>query len=187
MKFEYKLRGSGWTNFNIEINTKSFSFDPGYLTDALGGILNAIKKIHPLFDPDGDFKEHGSYYMWDAEPDILRWNLKYLDNENILINLIYCDDEEVETVVLNEECPYDVFLKEVLREVEMILVEHGIVGYKEIWHAHEFPLSTFLELKFYLENKQRFPLATNKVGNKRGKNSDLKFEIDYINKLTLFN
>ena len=68
----------------------------------------------------------------------------------------------------------------------MILVEHGIVGYKEMWHAHEFPLSTFFELKFYLENKQRFPLATNKVGNKKRKNSDLKFEIDYINKLTFF-
>ncbi|MEH7309033.1 hypothetical protein [Neobacillus drentensis] len=69
MQFEYKLQGAGWANFNIEINSKSFSFSPGYLTDALGGILNAIKEIHPLFDTEYDYKEYGSYYTWDAEPD----------------------------------------------------------------------------------------------------------------------
>lgn len=184
MKFEYKLQGAGWANFNIEINSQSFSFSPGYLTDALGGILNAIKEIHPLFDTEGDYKERGSYYTWDAEPDILEWNLKYIGNEKILINLTHFDGEvEDGVVVLNEECPYDVFLKEVLREVELILVEYGIVGYKEMWVDNEFPLSTFLELKFYLENKKRFPIAKNIVGYKETRKSDLKFELDFINKI----
>ncbi|WHY69485.1 hypothetical protein [Neobacillus sp. SuZ13] len=184
MKFEYKLRGTGWASFNIEINSQSYSFSPGYLTDALGGILNAIKEIHPLFDTEGDYKEYGSNYTWDAEPAILKWNLKYIDNEKILINLTYFeDDEEDGVVVLNEECLYDVFLKEVLREVELILVEYGIVGYKEMWVENEFPLSTFLELKFYLENKKRFPIATNIVAYKETRKSDLKFELDFINKM----
>ncbi|MEH7072599.1 hypothetical protein [Neobacillus drentensis] len=185
MKFEYKLQGAGWANFNIEINSQSYSFSPGYLTDALGGILNAIKKIHPLFDTEGDYKEGGSYYFWDAEPDRLDWNLKYIDNENLHINLTYFEDDDDENgvIVLNQECPYDVFLKEVLREVELILVQYGIVGYKEMWYENEFPLSTFLELKYYLENKKRFPIVTNVVGYDETKSSDLKFEIDFINKI----
>ncbi|WP_088044285.1 hypothetical protein [Bacillus sp. EAC] len=184
MKFEYKLISTGWAIFNIEINSQSFSFSPGYLTDALGGVLNAIKDIHPLFDTRGDYKEDGSNYSWDAEPDILKWNFKYLDNENLLIVLThFVDDEGDWEVVLNEVCPYDVFLKEFLREVELILVEYGIVGYKEMWHENEFPLSTFLELKFYLENKKRFPIATNVEGYEKTKKSDLKFEMDFINKL----
>ena len=181
MKFEYKLMGSGWANFNIQINSQNFSFSPGYLTDAVGGLLNAIKKIHPVFDIEGDYKEDGSYYFWDAEPSTLDWNLKYLENGNIHIILKYFEnDEENGVEVLNQECPYDVFLKEVLKEVELILLEFGIVGYKEMWYEHEFPLSTFLELKYYLANKSRFPMVTKKVGNKETKNSDLKFEIDFI-------
>ncbi|PGZ90923.1 hypothetical protein [Bacillus sp. AFS029533] len=188
MKFEYKLLGAGWANFNIQINSQSFSFSPGYLTDALGGLLNAIKIIHPVFDTEGDYKEGGSYYFWDAEPDRLDWNFKYIDNENIHVNLTYFEDDEGDgVVVLNQECPYDVFLKEVLREVELILLEFGIVGYKEMWCENEFPLSTFLELKHYLVNKKRFPIVTNILANKEEKKSDLKFEIDFINKINLCN
>lgn len=184
MKFEYKLRGAGWANFNIKKNSQSFSFSPGFQTDALGGILNALKVIHPIFDPEGIFKENGSYYTWDAEPEILDWNLKYIDNGNLLINLTYIDgDEEDGEVVLNEVCNYDLFLNEVLREAELILAEYGIVGYKEMWYENEFPLSTFLELKYYLEKKNRFPIVTNRVGRKKTNKSDLKFELDFINKI----
>lgn len=184
MRFEYKLQGAGWADFYIEINSQRFSFSPGYLTDALGGILNAIKEIHPLFDTEGDYKEYGSHYTWNAEPNVLEWNLKYIDNEKILINLTHFEDDEEEgIVVLNEECLYDVFLNEVLREVELILVEYGIVGYKEMWYENEFPLSSFLELKFYLENKDRFPITTNIVGIKETRKSELKFELDFINKI----
>jgi hypothetical protein len=49
-----------------------------------------------------------------------------------------------------------------------------------MWSEHEFPLSTFLELKYYLEHKKEFPIAHKIVGYSETSKSDFEMELDYL-------
>jgi hypothetical protein len=184
LRFEYKLTGAGWARGYIEIDSKKCSLTAGYLTDALGDLLEALLDLNPLYT-DATYLKHGRYFEWNAEPDGVQWHLRKLNEEKMLIKITYYEDIDLyegERVELNAECLYDEFLTEVLREAGLILKEYGIVGYKENWIEHEFPLSTFLQLKHYLDTKTQYPINTNNVDDYKLYTSDLYKDLDYLKK-----
>jgi hypothetical protein len=83
-------------------------------------------------------------------------------------------------IIIQFECSYEEFLSEVMSEATRILNEYGIVGYKEMWYEHEFPLSSFLILKYYIKNHSKFPLENKKAGHKEVYNSDLEMELSFL-------
>ncbi|WP_051529986.1 hypothetical protein [Anoxybacteroides tepidamans] len=184
MKFEYQLTGAGWARGYIEIDDQKRSLTAGYLTDALGDLLEALLNLNPLYT-QAVYLKHGRYFMWEAEPDGVQWHLRRVDKEKISIKITYYEDTSLytgEREELDAECSYDEFLKEVMREAESIFKEYGIVGYKENWIEHEFPLSTFLQLKYYLDTKTKYPINRNDLEDNKLYKSDLSKDMDYLKK-----
>ena len=148
--FKYRLTGSGWAVCELEFESKKYSFGAGYLTDAFGNFLQALLNINPLYTEEC-YIESGSSFFWDDEPAGTEWNFQYLGNDRMLLSATTYDDIshlENPKVELETELSYEKFLIEVINESELLLKEFGIVGYKEMWVEHDFPLSTYLKLKY---------------------------------------
>jgi hypothetical protein len=182
MKFEYKLTGAGWAECRIELNSQKCNFTAGYLTNALGDLLQALLNINPFYTEEV-YADYGSNFFWDAEPNGTELHLRYLGDDKMFIKATSFEDvgdAENPIVELKTDCSYDKFLCEVINEVEQILNEYGIVGYKKMWIEHDFPLSTFLQLKYYLEHKLEFPITKNTACSSDIIKSDIKMELNYL-------
>lgn len=73
MKIDYRLTGTGWAECDITLKDKQYTFEAGYLTDALGEILEALLNINPLYTEEC-YIEDGTGAKWDAEPVETDWN-----------------------------------------------------------------------------------------------------------------
>ncbi|MEH6943784.1 hypothetical protein V7014_18465 [Bacillus sp. JJ722] len=178
------MDGAGWANCHIEIDSKQCSFSPSYLTNALGDLLQALLEINPLYTEEA-YIVNGTHFFWDEEPEQIEWNFRYLFDGKMSLRVTshkeVSDTEILEKVELSTNCSYDEFLGEVLNEVERILKEYGIIGYKNMWIEHDFPLSTFLQLKYYLENRTEFPITKRTFGHSEEIKSDIEMELNYLN------
>ncbi|MEH6892348.1 hypothetical protein V7024_22320, partial [Bacillus sp. JJ864] len=63
-------------------------------------------------------------------------------------------------------------VKMIIKEAEQILLKYGIVGYHNSWIEHEFPLSSYLQLKHFLISKEKLSEDCEK--------RDLKQELQYL-------
>ncbi|WP_342041938.1 hypothetical protein [Bacillus sp. OTU2372] len=184
MEFQYRLTGAGWAQCELEINSKKYSFSAGYLTDSLGDFLKTLLNINPLYTEEV-YIENGAQFFWDEEPRGAEWHFRYLGDDKMLLEITEYEDVSSSLepkIILQTECSYDEFLSKVMSEADRILNEYGIVGYKEMWYEHEFPLSSFLKLKYYIKNNSKFPLENRKAGYKEIYKSNLKMELSILNK-----
>lgn len=53
--------------------------------------------------------------------------------------------DEQGAVVVDTVCTLSDLLTEIIKEIDSLLTKHGIVGYRETWDAHDFPLSSYLK------------------------------------------
>ncbi|MEH7501586.1 hypothetical protein V7152_05995 [Neobacillus drentensis] len=182
MKFQYRLTGAGWAQCELEINLKKYSFGAGYLTDALGDFLKTLLNINPLYTEEV-YIENGAQFFWDEEPRGTEWHFRYLGDDKMSLEITEYEDISSSfepKIMLQTECSYTEFLIQVMSEAARILNEYGIVGYKEMWYEHEFPLSSFLKLKYYIKNNSKFPLENRKAGHTEIYKSDLETELNNL-------
>ena len=92
-------------------------------------------------------------------------------------------EDEQGAVAVDTICTLSDLLTEIIKEMDSLLTNHGIVGYRETWAAHDFPLSSYLKLKHFLNDKRQFEmeymLGEQKVYGGYYK-SDLNFELSLI-------
>jgi hypothetical protein len=182
MKFEYKLTGAGWAECNLNLNGKDLSFYPGYLTDALGDLLQSLLDINPFYTEEL-YLENGSEFDWDEEPIRSEWHFHYLGDDHMSLKLTIINDNygsEDHVTEIYEEFSYSHFLNVVIIAAEEVLKEYGIVGYKNMWLEHEFPLSIFLKLKYFLDYQAEFPTTKETFDETDWVKSNLPFELSYL-------
>ncbi|SFQ57436.1 hypothetical protein [Priestia endophytica] len=56
--------------------------------------------------------------------------------------------------LIDINCLFIDFIKEVVREADQLLMTNGILGYRNLWSMHEFLLSSYLQLKDFLKSKE---------------------------------
>jgi hypothetical protein len=155
MKFNYDLSGHGWANGFIEMNSKRFEFSPSYVTDAFGDLLRSLVSLLT-------HEEELETLIWDEEPRGVEWTFVRKNNDTLSIKItIY---EEVEDAydrskqkgeaLIDIDCLFIDFIKEVVREADQLLITNGILGYRNLLGMHEFPLSSYLQLKDFLKSKE---------------------------------
>ncbi len=180
MIIDYRLTGAGWAECVFTLHDKKYTFSPGYLTDALGEILEALLNVNPVYTQEC-YLEDGASARWDAEPQETEWNFKYLGEDQMEIALYHYEDERWNPEIdLKFQYSYDEFLKAWVDISEQLLLEYGIVGYKEMWVQYEFPLSNFLKLKYYLEHHTEFPVDTKTIDEITMIKSKIEMETTYI-------
>jgi hypothetical protein len=188
MKFQYNLKGIGWAEGFIEINSQRCEFNPSYLTNALGDLLDSLVKLL-TYEPNPNKKKFNTvFFDWNEEPNGLEWVLTRLEDEKVSLLIKSYDDidskeDEQGAVAVDTICTLSDLLTEIIKEMDSLLTNHGIVGYHETWAAHDFPLSSYLKLKHFLNVKKPFEmeyiLGEQKVYGGYYK-SDLNFELSLI-------
>ena len=188
MKFQYILKGNGWAEGFIEINSQRCEFNPSYLTNALGDLLDSLAKLLTFQLNSNKKKFNTVFFDWNEEPNGLEWVLTRLEDEKVsLLIKSYADidskKDEQGAVVVNTICTLSDLLTEIIKEMDSLLTKHGIVGYRETWAAHNFPLSSYLKLKRFLNVNRQFEMEYI-LGEQKGYGgyykSDLNFELSLI-------
>ncbi|MFD2614530.1 hypothetical protein [Paenibacillus gansuensis] len=176
MKFGYKFHGRWTVDFCIEINSQRLSSNVTYVTDSLRDLLTALLRINPNCVPTEEVLSSDGC-QWCTEPFMITWSITKRSNGMVHVVVKYedLDDEDF----IDTECPYDSLLEAIIMEVDTLIKENGIVGYKENWD-YEFPLTTFLKLKNYLLNKNTYPLKEDEYSGI--KVSDLNMEMELLSK-----
>lgn len=156
MIFSYTLDGYGWATAKIEINNEKCELGPSYLTDALGDILNNLVYLIPPCSED--YKKDNFNFFWDEEGSIVNWNITSINKDTIHVLIKrFCgtpDDYKCEDdpTLIDTTCSLNEFIHELIKSCDLILKDHGFVGYKTMWNTAEFPISSYLTLKSYLIN-----------------------------------
>jgi hypothetical protein len=162
LRFKYILNGSGWAEGFIEVNSQKCEFNPSYLTDALGDLLEGLVEV--TFNTNHKQRHFNTvFFDWDEEPNGLEWMLAPLEDGKVSIKIksfddISSKDNEQGIYVLNSVCNLKDLTEEIIKEVDSLIKNHGVVGYKESWVNHEFPLGSFLKLKHYLKENKKIEL-----------------------------
>ncbi|TXC86050.1 hypothetical protein FS935_18550 [Metabacillus litoralis] len=150
MKFKYDFIDQWVVDGFIEINSQKLSFNVTYVSDCLGDLLSALLYLNSTcISKDYGLTNHTSC-AWDSEPFITRWNFTL--KKNRMLHIIVSFENRIK---IDTEYHYDSFLEVILKEVNSLIKKYGIVGYKANWE-HEFPLSTYLQLKSYLLTKKPY-------------------------------
>ncbi len=160
MKINYELSGVGWMTCGFEADGISVEFTASYLTDALADFLKAIGDLRDLFG-EGAIPTKGTGCTWEGETEQLHWNFRLKDDDLLSIQVDYQEDEGLENSkkwLVITEVPYDEFVELVINALDKLIKQHGLTGYVEMWHEHQFPLSSFLKLKHYVLHECPYPI-----------------------------
>nr|MBA5588808.1 hypothetical protein [Anaerobacillus isosaccharinicus] len=181
MNFKYRLSGLGWANGFIEANSQRHSFTISYLNDGLGDFLYALMELNLKCVPNDEVKSQTSC-IWYAEPAGTKFEFNRTD-EWLNIKVISYEDIELninEKVEMDTSVLYDELLFIVIKDVDLLLKTHGIVGYRETWYEHDFPLSTFLKLKGYLLLKSKYSITSFEEMGWELQKSELKEDLNLL-------
>ena len=183
MKFEYKLTEIGWAKVLLEINEKRFYSEPSYISEPLIDLLEGVLSIIPGCVPDDELKTVATF-KWELEPAIDKWTLILEDNNILKIEVETYSDHTCTEKISNfkESCNLLEFIGEVINSLEQLLQNHGLVGYKNFWDGYDFPISSFLKLKYYLYNQEKYPTEelVMDIYESEYEKSDIKEELKFI-------
>lgn len=192
--FKYNLEGAGWANAYLKIGDKQITFDRiSYLcypiTDLLSGLYSLIDEWD-IIDEHGEKVEisnDSSVFEWEDEPGGYEWKLaRSGKNEmRIVIKSIYGDAPafpKYGEIVLDKIVDFNIFTTVVIREIDRIVKDFGILGFRANWLNNndgngQFPLSSFLRLKYYLLYDKVLCLQT----EGKTENWSLKEELELLN------
>lgn len=191
--FKYKLDGAGWSNAYLKIGDAGVVFNRiSYLGYPVTDLLSAL---HSIIEEDDMVTEKGEsvkirddafVFTWDDEPGGYEWQIdrKSKNKMHVVIKSIYEDVSSLPKygeIVLNKVVDFRVFTTVIVREIDRIVKEFGLLGFRANWINDnggfmQFPLSSFLRLKYYLlYNKVLWIQLEGKT-----ENWSLKEEIDLL-------
>ncbi|MBI5074452.1 MAG: hypothetical protein HZB62_04700 [Nitrospirae bacterium] len=163
MKYEIALTGSGWLDIYLEENGREFFITAAYATDVLGDITsNLLSMIRMYITPPNSHPNPlrpPDYYLPSTdfpilnEPGSYKWSYAIRENDNLIITIQEYKDYEPGKYIdeVNEAFVATLSLWEFVRmhtiQLEQILKQYGITGFRKNWIEHEFPLSFYLLLK----------------------------------------
>lgn len=166
IKFKYELEGAGWSKAYLKIGDAEVVFTSiSYLclpvTDLLTGLLSMIEEWDVISrkGKDVEITNAASVFTWEDEPGGYTWKLERHGRKNLRIHVTNLYDDESRKandnkIVLDKIVDFKTFLTVILKQIDLLVKEYGLLGFRGNWVTSEmyqqFPLSQFLELKHYL-------------------------------------
>jgi len=164
MEYKIDLTGSGWLEIYLSNNSGEFFVNASYLTDVIGDItsnLLDIVRMHiapPNLHPNP--LRPKEYYLPEAhfpildEPGCYKWTYFIPEHDKLIITVQHYKEYDAPGGYIDEiDAPFTAtlsvweFAQMHIIQLETILRQYGITGYKKKWLEHEFPLSSYLLLK----------------------------------------
>ncbi|ATP40381.1 hypothetical protein CSE16_10160 [Solibacillus sp. R5-41] len=169
MKFYYDDISSGNATCTFEINDKKMEFYPSFHSDALGDFVTYLASIHPLCKlgwKEGAFHKRNGGIEWHTGPVLLCWEFKrdFEDLEIIITEKqsFIVDrkiNDKLPRKILKTKCNFEEFVLCVVKELDRVIKQRGILGYRQEWQNYTFPIDGFLALKYACLYKKTFEIA----------------------------
>ncbi|WP_445491569.1 hypothetical protein [Niallia sp. 03133] len=182
MEFKYYLNGIGWATCVVEINTQKLEFTVSYLTNCLDDFLKSLMYLNCYCVPKNETRKKAEC-EWEGEPDGILLSFELQENHILFIEAAYYEDlynKDNPQTLIKTEYPYDKFLRTILMELDALIKRHGIIGYREQWNDFDFPMNTFLELKHYIINLQKYPVKEVAGECDEERRSNLKYDVELL-------
>ncbi|MBZ9626395.1 hypothetical protein G9F71_026695 [Clostridium sp. FP2] len=178
--------GLGWAEMEIEVDDRKYFSVPSCLSDPLKDLLEGLLSIIPSCVPEDELKSMIAF-KWYLEPAADKWTLELTDDLKLKIVIEEFEDEFEDEFADKGKIGFDVtcnlldFLNEVIKSLEQLLKKHGFVGYKNTWYLQDFPISSFLKLKYYLNYQTTYPtLKELNDGAIKLEKSDLEQDVNLL-------
>ncbi|WP_102275532.1 hypothetical protein [Cytobacillus massiliigabonensis] len=174
MKFSYDDIKSGNATCVLEINNQKFEFYPTFHSDALGDFVTYLAAIHPLCKlswKEGAFHKINGGIEWHTGPMLLCWELKR-DFDELEITITETLNPNIERkkninlpiTIFKAKVNFNEFVLCVVKELDRIIKQRGILGYRQEWQNYTFPLDGFLALKYACLYNKPFEITKKKSG-----------------------
>jgi hypothetical protein len=144
--FEYAIRFGSATSL-LTIDSASARLTATCLEDALGDLLAALGRLAS--------GARSARLAWQEEPGEHRW---LLERRNTQVSVVvrrfedsyYPGPDDDGGIVLAAQCALRDLVAAVCGAARELLETHGMVGYRRLWHNHDFPLTTLEALERWL-------------------------------------
>ncbi|EPD53789.1 hypothetical protein HMPREF1210_00612 [Paenisporosarcina sp. HGH0030] len=153
-----------------------------YLTNCLDDFLKSLMYLNSFCVPKDEVMKK-TKCEWEGEPEGIVWSFELKENQILFIEVVHYEElgsKDNSQTLIKTEYPYDEFLRIVLIELDALIKRHGIIGYREQWYDFDFPLSTFLKLKHYTINKQKYPVKKVSGELDEETRSNLKYDSELL-------
>jgi len=162
VNFKYCLESIGWVDLHLQIGNSEIYIYPSYLSEPL---IDLVKSLESLLAECVAADEVKSVVQFDmnSEPAVHDWRIERKSESIIEIEITSYEDEikaHPGKLEFKEQCSLYEFIEVVVHAMELLLKNHGIIGYRKQWYAQDFPIGSYLQLKYYLLNKSDFPTKT---------------------------
>ena len=156
--FKFRVKGItyGWCSIEMVINDKLISFVAGYIQiNPLESFIDACREFLVV--------DHAEDYdlsiFWAGEPGAMKIDLR-VDKKGMLhCDIVEYDDDSDDANIegeWHEVIPFDIFVKEIVKEGFRVLNAFGLYGYKCSWMCNtEFPVSTLLRITEEIKPKDK--------------------------------
>lgn len=152
----YALEGAGWAIARIRDGSSSADITASYLHDSLRELAELARAFQRgadqgrvvFMDEPGE-----TQLLFRRTGDALSYEARWFDGWNSWG--MY--PSESFQVILSGTTTVCRFLGEVRGQMEALLQEHGLKGYKKRWGEHEFPMDLLAELRAGVEPEQATP------------------------------
>jgi hypothetical protein len=195
MKFKYYLENNaGWAGFSVEDNDIHLEYSISYfMGDSLEELLccliafsgynchlNIVNNLIEKYLNEYDYS-----FKWTINQEgSTIWFLFEKTEKNGIVNLKIIENYEEQKCVFNKDIIIDDFIKDILFSCNEMLQKYGIIGYyKNFWI--EFPISYYLMLKDYTNEKIKFGEIKEIIGEKEYElfTTNIEEEINYLKKI----
>ena len=159
--FTYNLvetgRGKGLFKINDQIMEFETTQASNPLRDLLQAMVTIIQSPSHLWD-----EKNNAVVEWYCDKCLLLIDISSPDGKTIHLNLTYTSgpfEEEVATTNASCILPLKSFYLAIIKELDQLIKQKGLLNYTQIWQKDEFPLTFFLILKKYLINWKEWKLG----------------------------
>lgn len=142
----YDIEGAGWAVARIQDGEKDINITVSYLHDSLRDLAEAARALADgaqearvvFMDEPGEM-----HLVVETKGDSLSYQLKWFDDWNSW----EMHPENKFQVVHSGSTTKARIIGEIRKELEAVLKDHGMEGYKEKWVEHPFPVELLRELQ----------------------------------------
>lgn len=167
MKVGFSMTGIGWIRFEIYERENSFEFEASRVgEEPLHDLLSKLLILTMI--NENKFTPRQFSINFHDEVDVVEWDFSVIDELCLEISILKYENQEEyyrgnrynNQVLFRTQCPIYEFISQIVNSSSKVLREYGLVGYRKTWQGHDFPIGLFLELKCWLDSKEKYQIRT---------------------------
>ncbi|PZX11801.1 hypothetical protein LX69_03034 [Breznakibacter xylanolyticus] len=162
VQFSYRITQNGMAKMTFAVNGNQVDFDATNHANPLYDLLNGMAGM--ILNPAHMWgEENQAWIEWYGQNGALRWVLTTPDGDTLQVKIFKITDifdDSGTDLAIDASCKMNLFFYAILKELDDMIKQMGLLNYSQKWQKDEFPVTTFLFLKKQLIDKGVWEITT---------------------------